>query len=312
MRTINSPEYARNYGFWNEAEQQAIMDTHVAIAGVGGDGHQLGLKLAQMGVAEFSVADPEVFEPENTNRVPGATQTTYGKNKAEVFRDKVLDINPDAKVHVFTDGVQQDNIEDFMHGATLSFDESELTMPEIGTMVAREARKRHIPNVLVMNVGFAALATSFHPEKGKTFEDIMGIPNDMPLDEVSEVEVDLSRCLPYVPRYGDLNTLIAAQDGAPLPSISVGVDIAAGLGSTQALKHIFSQAGNNRSKPVWAPKFAYMDAYDLSVGVTRFPRLSHKRHAVQMLVRSYLGVNPKASYTEEDRTRRMKAFANQE
>jgi hypothetical protein len=32
---------------------------------------------------------------------------------------------------------------------------------------------------------------------------------------------------------------------------------------------------------------------------------------MQMLVRSYLGVNPKASYTEEDRTRRMKAFANQ-
>lgn len=304
MRNIYSPELARNYGFWSEDEQQAILDSHVAIAGVGGDGHQLGLKLAQMGVQSFSVADPEVFEPENTNRVPGATQSTYGINKAEVFKAKVLDINPEANVRVFTDGVQEDNLEDFMNGATLSFDESELTMPEIGTMVAREARKLHIPNILVMNVGFAAIATSFHPEGLKTFESLMGIPKDMPLDEVQDVEVDLSRCLPYLPKYGDVSSLVAAQNGAPLPSIAPGVDAAAALGSSQAFKHMVSGVGNRRGNPVWAPKFAYMDAYDIRAGVVRFPRLSHYRHLAPMVMRSMVGINPKASYGDEDRQRR--------
>ncbi len=41
-RTIDSPEFSRNYGFWNEDEQRALLSAHVAIAGVGGDGFQLG------------------------------------------------------------------------------------------------------------------------------------------------------------------------------------------------------------------------------------------------------------------------------
>ena len=111
MNSVNAPEYARNYGFWNEDEQRAIMAARVAIAGVGGDGFQMGLKLARMGVQTFDIADPEVFEPENANRVPGATTETYGLRKADVFADEVHKINPDADVRIFTDGVTEDGSE---------------------------------------------------------------------------------------------------------------------------------------------------------------------------------------------------------
>jgi hypothetical protein len=104
-RTFLSPEFARNYGFWSEDEQKALIRSTVAICGAGGGGFQFGLKLARMGVSGFNVADPETFEPQNANRVDGAAVSTYGRNKAEVFRDRVLDINPDARVAVFTEGV---------------------------------------------------------------------------------------------------------------------------------------------------------------------------------------------------------------
>jgi molybdopterin/thiamine biosynthesis adenylyltransferase len=304
MNSINSPEYSRNYGFMNEAEQEAILRSSVAIAGVGGDGFQLGLKLARMGVASFDIADPEVFEPENSNRVPGASTSTYGLKKAEVFSEQVHDINPDASVRIYGEGVTEDNVSEFMHRATLVFDESELTYLQIGTAIAREARRRQIPDIMVMNIGFAAQITSFNPNNQFTFERFMGIPDNMPLNEVKDLKVDFSRCLPYIPKYADLRTLTAVQEGAPLPSISEGVDVASALGTSQAFLHIVRLAGNRRPQPVWAPRILWMDSYDGTSGSTRHPRMSHYRHLIHAASRQFLKINPGASYTQKDRARR--------
>lgn len=308
-RSIASPEFSRNYGFWSEDEQRALLRSRVAIAGVGGDGFQLGLKLARMGVASFSIADPEVFEPENVNRVEGATAASCGRNKAEVFRERVLDINPEAEVSVHLDGVTPDNIESFMQGASLVLDESELTKPEIGTLIARRARAQGIPDLLVMNVGFAAQVTSFAPRSSWTFERFMGFAAETPLDEIAEAGVDLARCLPYIPAYTDLRSLqaVLGEDGAPpapLPSISAGVDLASAIGSTQAFLHLTAGVANHRRSPVWAPRVAYTDAYRLRTRIVRAGRAAHVRHLLLAAGRQKLGINPLGSYTLADIVRR--------
>ncbi len=261
-----------------------------------------------MGVQNFDIADPEVFEPENVNRVPGATTMTYGTNKAEAFLEEVHEINPDADIRVYKDGVTEDNVDEFTSRATLIFDESELTHLEIGTALARSARERGVPVELVMNVGFAALTTSFRPEAGRngkgTFERLMGIPVGMPLDEVKEMKVQLDRCLPYLPKYADLKTLIAVQNGAPLPSIAQGVDIASGIGASQAFLHMVNGVSNHRPEPVWAPRMKYFDSYNFKAGETRFPRISHYRHLAHAALKNQLHLSSMASYTDEDRQRR--------
>ncbi|XPP25718.1 MAG: ThiF family adenylyltransferase [Leucobacter sp.] len=308
-RSVSSPEFSRNYGFWSEDEQRALMVSKVAIAGVGGDGFQLGLKLARMGVSRFSIADPEVFEPENVNRVEGAATSSFGRNKAEVFRERVLDINPDAEVDIFLDGVTEDNIEPFMQGASLVLDESELTKPEIGTLIARRARSQGIPDLLVMNVGFAAQVTSFAPDSSWTFERFMGFAAQTPLDEIAEAGVDLSRCLPYIPAYTDLRSLqaVLGEEGAPpapLPSISIGVDVASAIGSTQAFLHLTAGVANHRRSPVWAPRMAYTDAYRLRTRIVRAGKPAHMRHLLLAAGRQKLGINPLGSYTLADIARR--------
>lgn len=308
-RTVSSPEFSRNYGFWSEDEQRALGAAKVAIAGVGGDGFQLGLKLARMGVSRFGIADPEVFEPENANRVEGAASSSMGRNKAEVFRDRVLDINPEAEVEVFLDGVTPENIEPFMSGASLVLDESELTKPEIGSLIARRARAQGIPDLLVMNVGFAAQVTSFAPASPWTFERFMGFSPGMPLDEIADAGVDLARCLPYIPPYTDLRSLqaVLGEDGAPpaaLPSISIGVDAASAIGSAQAFLHLTAGVGNRRRSPVWAPRVAYTDAYRLRTRILRAGRAAHVRHLLVAAARQRLGRNPLGSYTLADIARR--------
>jgi molybdopterin/thiamine biosynthesis adenylyltransferase len=306
MNSINTPEFSRNFGFWSPAEQQSIMGSHVAIGGVGGDGYQLGLKLARMGVGELSVA--EVFELENINRVPGATVDTVGRKKVDVFREDARKINPDIRVHIYDEGITEDNVDAFVQGTNLVLDETELTHLELGTMLARAARRANVPDMLVMNIGFAAQVTSFHP-KGKTFEDLMGIPREMPLDEVKEQPLNLARCVPYLPPYADIQTLKAVQEGAPLPSISQGVDVASAMGASQALLHMTRDIEPNRPQPVWSPRIAYMDALTFKADVTRFPRLSHYRYLATMVGREMLHKNVKTRYAASDRKQRAEAHA---
>ncbi|WP_053353273.1 ThiF family adenylyltransferase [Leucobacter musarum] len=311
-RAAHELEFARNYGFWSEDEQLALTRSRVAIAGVGGVGFQLGLKLARMGVSSFSIADPEVFEPENVNRVDGAVHSTFMRSKAEVFRERLHDINPDAAVDLFTDGVNAHNVQEFMHGASVVLDETEMTMPDIGTLVAREARRIGIPDVLAMNIGFAAQVTSFDPHSAWTFERYRGFSDRAPLDEIAELGVDFARCLPYIPAYTDLRSLATVQGDdahapASLPSISIGVDVASALASTQVFLHLTSKLGNRRRKPIWAPRVAYTDTYDLRTRVVRAGKWSHLRHLLSAALRQKAGRNPLASYTHDDIARRSAA-----
>lgn len=307
MTSINAPEFSRNYGFWNEEEQRLITLQHVAIGGVGGDGYQLGLKLARMGVANFTIADPEVFEAENINRVPGAKQSTLGRSKVDVFEEELRDINPAAKLTVFREGITTENVKEFMKDATIVFDETELTYLHLGTAIAREARRRNIPDVMVMNIGFAAQLTSFDPTSPNTFEKMMGIPADMSLTEVQSMKVDFSRCLPYVPPYSDLRTLIAINDGASLPSIAPGVDVASAIGSTEALKH-FWHGANRRMLPTFYPRFRFNDSYNGKSGTIKTPRASHYETLVVAAANMRLSRSPEASYTLEAIEARVQKF----
>lgn len=292
--------YRRNLGFIHEREQEKLSRSRIAIAGVGGDGFQLGLKMAMMGVESFSVADPEVFEPENSNRVLGATALAAGLNKAEVFQERVLELRPNAKIDVYTDGVTEDNVEEFMVDADLVLDESELTYPHIGTMIAREARKRDIPVEIAMNIGFSGIVTSLKPDaKYFTFEQMMNIPKGAPLDEIKEMDIDFGWALPYLPPHGDLNTLIAVQAGKSLPSITQGVDIASGVGSTEAFLHLVGgkKGGNNRKDPTWAPHWKYYDAYENKSGKRiNIAKVGYYSSLARVAISNILKQNPDCSY----------------
>lgn len=294
----NERANSRNYGFWSRAEQAAIEDSHVSLAGAGGDGFELGLKLAMMGVRSFSIADPEVFTVENSNRVIGASSSNIGRNKAEVLAEMIMDVPRETRVRVYTEGVTPENVRDFMEGATLSIDETELTYLHVGTAIAQEARRREIPNMFVMNIAFAGVATAFDRRGRYTFEKMMGIPEDASLDEVADMNVDFSRCLPYIPPYGDVDTLLAVQDGKDLPSVSPGVSAAVAIGSTEAFLHLTQSVNNRRRRPTYAPNFRRMDAYTGRTRTTRNTRIGYWVSTRLMGVRSRLGLNPKAEYRD--------------
>lgn len=306
MRTLNSPELYRNMGFWNEATQQAILDTTVAIGGAGGAGYLVGLELARIGVQRFDIADPEDFDDVNSNRVLGVREDTVGRNKAEIFQKDLLAINSEAEVRIYTDGVTPDNLEVFMQRADIVLDATELSMPELGTMICREARRREIPVVNAEYAGHAGQVTSFDPHSKITFERFMGIKGgeNAPLDEVADQVIDPSRYLAYIPPYGDLKTLKAMQEGSPLPSNMIGAGQATQMAVAESLKHIRQRVGERGLPPVFAPSVRWQDAYTGKSGITHHPRLSYYRRLGIAVLRNQLSLNEEASYSRDERAAR--------
>jgi len=261
MQSVDDPKLSRNYGFWSADEQQAILAADVAVAGVGGDGYLLALSMVRMGVGRLRIADPEVFELENFNRVPGAKHANLGRSKVDCFVEDAMEINPAIKLEVFHEGVTVDNVDEFLGGAGLVIDESELTRIEIGVTIADRARLLGIPNLQVMNIGFAAQVTSFHPTRTPTFRDLIGAAEDTPVEEIARRGLSLASVLPFLPPYLDEDVFLAAAGGAPLPSIVQGVNLASALGASQAFLHLTAgAAGSNRPEPLWFPKILYIDA----------------------------------------------------
>lgn len=77
-----------------------IKATKVAIFGVGGVGGYVLEALARSGFENFTLIDNDVISLTNINRQIIATHENIGKKKVEVAKERVLSINPNAKVTV--------------------------------------------------------------------------------------------------------------------------------------------------------------------------------------------------------------------
>lgn len=74
----------------------------VVIFGVGGVGSYAAEAVARSGVGRIDLVDDDVVCLTNINRQLPATRRTVGLKKAEVMRQRILDINPDCDVRALT------------------------------------------------------------------------------------------------------------------------------------------------------------------------------------------------------------------
>lgn len=295
-----SPRYQRNLGFLNIDEQQRLQDAVVAIGGGGGDGGEIARLLARTGVGcgpkgEIRLADPEVFEVENTNRQTACTVDTIGSNKAESVGALIRRINPDAKVVIYPEGITEDNLDAFVEGADVVIDETDYTHAELAIMLHRACRARQIPLVMGMNIGFGGLVTTYLPD-GPSFERHLGFAGTESITEIAETHVSLDRWCPYLPPYGDYDVLGEVAAGVkPAPSVAAGV---ASIASATVVQILWLLLGgqNNRPRPVTFPRALCVDPAARRTKTIRWNRLNYYRHAAVLLAKKRLGLAPTTDY----------------
>ena len=92
-------EFSRAGLLLGEAALEKLSASRVALFGLGGVGGYALEALARGGVGELHLIDNDCFGPSNLNRQILATRKTIGRPKVEVGKERVLDINPDARVY---------------------------------------------------------------------------------------------------------------------------------------------------------------------------------------------------------------------
>ena len=80
---------------------EKLKNAKVAIYGLGGVGSYVLEGLARVGIGHFVLVDYDKYDITNINRQLGATHSTIGKYKVEEAKERILDINPNAKVEIY-------------------------------------------------------------------------------------------------------------------------------------------------------------------------------------------------------------------
>ncbi len=102
---------ARLYGV---EELQKIEKAHICVIGIGGVGSWVVEALARSGVQQLTLIDGDDISRSNVNRQCHTLESTIGKMKTEVMKQRVLDINPGCHVQTEERYLNNDNIFDLL------------------------------------------------------------------------------------------------------------------------------------------------------------------------------------------------------
>lgn len=106
--------------FFSREELDKIMNTTVAIAGLGGVGAITAELLARWGIKKFRLLDKDKYEPTNLNRQLFATSKTLGQYKVDVAAKRIKEINPYTKIEMaIKDRISNENSHEFLKGADI-------------------------------------------------------------------------------------------------------------------------------------------------------------------------------------------------
>ena len=82
-----------------DASLEKLQNAKVAVFGVGGVGGFIAEALARSGVGSIDLYDNDVVSVTNINRQIIALNSTVGKYKTDVMKERIFDINPNCKVN---------------------------------------------------------------------------------------------------------------------------------------------------------------------------------------------------------------------
>ncbi|MEZ5105724.1 MAG: tRNA threonylcarbamoyladenosine dehydratase [Draconibacterium sp.] len=93
---------------------EKLKNSHVLVVGLGGVGAYAAEQICRAGVGNMTIVDGDIVEPSNRNRQLPALVSTTGKPKAEVLKQRFLDINPELNLTVRNDFIRDEKIAELL------------------------------------------------------------------------------------------------------------------------------------------------------------------------------------------------------
>lgn len=137
-----------------------LIKKRVAIFGIGGVGGYVAEALARTGIGAFDLIDHDTVSVTNLNRQIIATMDTIGRNKAEVMKERILSIHPEADVEIHDCFFLPENADEF------DFSTYDYVVDAVDTVTAKleiieRAKKAGVPVISAMGAGNKLDPTKF-------------------------------------------------------------------------------------------------------------------------------------------------------
>lgn len=125
---------------------------HVAVFGIGGVGGYVVEALVRCGIGEFTLVDKDVVSMSNLNRQIIALESTVGRMKTRVMKERIEEINPNALVHTRETFFLPDN------SHTFPFESFDYVVDAVDTVTAKielivKCQELGIPIISSMGTG---------------------------------------------------------------------------------------------------------------------------------------------------------------
>ena len=145
-------QFSRTELLLGKEAMNKLENSRVAVFGIGGVGGYVCEALVRSGVGAFDLIDDDKVCLTNLNRQIIATRKTVGKYKADVMKERILEINPDADVRVYKCFFLPENAEEF------PFEEYDYVVDAVDTVTAKlelvmKAKELNIPIISSMGAG---------------------------------------------------------------------------------------------------------------------------------------------------------------
>lgn len=88
--------------------------SHVVIIGIGGVGSWVAEALARSGMGKLTLIDMDVIAESNINRQLHSLNSTLGRNKIDVMKERIQDINENCEVTCIDDFIHMDNFKELL------------------------------------------------------------------------------------------------------------------------------------------------------------------------------------------------------
>jgi len=245
--------FSRNIGWVTLAEQQKLRNFTVAIAGAGGVGGAHALTLARLGIGKFRLSDFDQFEVHNFNRQVGAFMSTVQQDKVTVMQRMVRDINPEAEISCFEQGINADNVDAFLQDVDIYVDSLDFFALEARQLVFQKCHDKRIPVVTAAPLGMGCAFLCFMPG-AMSYEQYFRFAGRSKEDQLIQFLIGLSPAMLQRSYLVDQSRVSFKQQRGP--STPMAVQLCAGIAGTYVLKILLG-----RGDVLCAPYGLHFDAY---------------------------------------------------
>jgi len=123
----------------------------VCVVGIGGVGSWVAEALARSAVGQITLIDLDMVAESNANRQIHALDDVWGKAKVDAMKERILAINPSARVSVMEDFVTQENLDACLAGYDVVIDAIDQVRVKIA--MAAWSIERKVPLVMAGGAG---------------------------------------------------------------------------------------------------------------------------------------------------------------